>query len=73
MTTNTIKIHNVETGEVIERDMTKEELSDLENLAVSFEAQELAAQLEKEKNYKARAEILKRLGLTEAEAALLIS
>ena len=73
MTTKTIKIHNVQSDEVLERDMTKEELSDLENLAVSFEAQELAAQLEKEKNYIARAEILKRLGLTEAEAALLIS
>ena len=40
--TQTIKIHNVETGEIIERDMTKAEIAHLESLREQGNADELA-------------------------------
>ena len=65
----TIKIHNVTTGEIIERELNAEELAkweiDQENAKVKAQAatQALAA----------KAEILERLAITEEEAKLLLS
>jgi hypothetical protein len=65
----TITIHNVETGEVIERDMTQEELSQWEaNQASQAIRQEAEAIKAAEK-----AALLEKLGITEDEAKLLLS
>ena len=64
-----IKIHNAQTGEVIEREMNAEELAQWEatEKEVAAKAQQLAAkQAEK-------AALLDRLGISEAEAKLLLS
>lgn len=66
--TNAI-IHNVETGEVIERPLTVEELQEKELLA---------AAIAKEKSDIATAKLaknalLEKLGITEDEAKLLLS
>ena len=68
MTQPTIKIHNVETGEVIEREMTAEELAQLEADKVSS-AERKAAQAAID---SAREAILARLGITAEEAQLLL-
>jgi len=65
----TIKIHNIETGEEIEREMTNDELA-------QWEADQ-AAILEKANNeaQKAadKAALLTKLGITDDEAKLLLS
>lgn len=68
MTKPLIKEHNVETGEVIEREMNAEELAQWEadKVQAQAEAQALAAK------ESARQAILDRLGLTADEAALLL-
>lgn len=63
------KIHNVETGEIIEREMTPEELE-------QWEQGQANATLGKRKSEEAaiaKAALLERLGITEAEAKLLLS
>lgn len=62
-----IRIHNAETGEITERDMTAEEL---EQAQIDAEAR---AQAEAEAQAKsvARQAILDRLGLSEDEAKIL--
>jgi len=64
-----IKIHNVETGEEIEREMNAEELAQWKAFQneVNLEAQAKAEAAE------AKATIFNRLGITEAEAKLLLS
>jgi hypothetical protein len=65
----TIKIHNVETGEVIEREMDAEELAqwELDKAATAAKAQaEIEAAV-------AKAALLERLGITEEEAKLLFT
>ena len=67
MTTNKITIHNVETGELIEREMTAEELA-------QWEADKAQAQAEAQAKAEAKAKreaLLTRLGITEEEALLL--
>ena len=64
----TIKIHNAETGEVTERDMTAEELAQWEADKAEAEAQ---AQAEAAKAAQKQA-LLNRLGITEDEAKLLL-
>jgi hypothetical protein len=60
--------HNVETGEVIERDMT-----DIERVQYKKDEAEAAAKLEAETaKAEAKAELLNRLGITAEEAALLL-
>jgi len=65
----TIKIHNCETGEVIERELNEEELAqqkiDEENEKQN--KKEFAAKI------KAKAALLEKLGITEEEAKLLLS
>lgn len=68
MTNLQIKIVNCETGEEIIRDMTEEELAQLEldKKAQKQRQEELAAKAQ------ARQAILDRLGITEEEARLLV-
>lgn len=61
--------HNVETGEIIERDATAEELAQYE-----LDAQEREALLaEVQAKATAKAALLERLGITADEAKLLLS
>lgn len=63
-----IKIHNVETGEEIEREMNAEELAQYEeDLALSKKQKALEAQ-----NHSKREALLEKLGITEDEARLLL-
>jgi hypothetical protein len=65
----TIKEHNVETGEVIEREMTAEEMA-------QFEADQLATETKLANESAKAAEkqaLLERLGITQDEAKLLLS
>ena len=63
-----IKIHNVETGEVIEREMTQQELQAWQIETAAKEATE-AAKAEAE---AARQALLDKLGITVDEAKLLL-
>ena len=69
MTNPTIRIHNAQTDEVIDREMTDAEFAEFE----ARQAEAAAKQAEAETKATARAAILDRLGLTEQEAALLLS
>ena len=73
MTKPTIKIVNVETGEEIEREMTAEEIDP--SLTWTDEEKEEANLFESAKAQKAadKAALLTKLGITESEAALLLS
>jgi hypothetical protein len=68
MTKPIVRIHNAETQEVIDREMTAEELTQYElyqaNAALQAQARAQAA--------TAKAALLARLGITEDEAALLL-
>ena len=64
-----IKIHNIETGEVIEREMNDEELAQLELDKAAAEAEAQA----KAEAAAAKAALLEKLGITEEEAKLLLS
>ena len=65
----TVKIHNVESGEVIEREMNADELAQWEADQAKAEAEAQAkAQAE-----TAKAALLEKLGITEEEAKLLLS
>lgn len=63
-----IKIHNAETGEIIEREMTEQELTQ--------QAKDIAnakkAAAETQAKAEAKAALLERLGITEEEAKLLL-
>ena len=61
--------HNVTTGEVIERDMTKEETDRYEK----NQLESLARIAELESKAIEKAALLERLGITADEAALLLS
>lgn len=65
----TIKIHNVDTGEVIEREMNAQELSQWEeDKAIAAAKAEAAAEAS-----AAKKALLEKLGITEEEAKLLLS
>lgn len=64
-----IVIHNVETGEVVEREMNAEELAN-HQINLDNAAKEKAA---KEKAKADKAALLERLGITADEAKLLLS
>lgn len=65
----TIKEHNVETGEVIEREMNADELEQWEADKAKAEAEAQA----KAEAAAAKAALLAKLGITEEEAKLLLS
>ena len=69
MSTPTIRIHNLETNETIDREMNEAELAQLEQDKAAFVAREKEAA----KTAEAKAALLDRLGITEAEAKLLLS
>jgi hypothetical protein len=69
MTKLTIKIHNVETGEVIERDMTAVELTQWEADKTAVAEAKAAAEAKE----AAKSALLEKLGISEAEAKLLLS
>lgn len=60
-----IRIHNIETNEVIDREMTDEEVKKLANATLSEKA-------EAEAKAQQRLALLERLGITEDEAKLLL-
>lgn len=60
--------HNIETGEIVEREMTKAELDRQKADAAAHDAQVNAI----EKKAAAKAALLNRLGITAEEAALLL-
>lgn len=64
---------NCETGEVTERDLTVEELQAQADAAAKAEADRLAAEADAEAKATAKAALLKRLGITAEEAALLLA
>ena len=64
----TNKIHNVETGEVIEREMNADELNQVEIDKADAEARAVAVA----EAAAARAALLEKLGITEEEARLLL-
>ena len=65
----TIKIHNVETGEIIQRELNAEELA---QQAID-EAAQAARQAETDAKAAAKAALLEQLGITEEQAKLLLS
>jgi hypothetical protein len=69
MENSTIRIHNQETGEVIDREMTAEELAEFE---ANKQAREAREQTEAQKAAD-KAALLAKLGITEDEAHLLLS
>ena len=68
MTRPMIRIHNIETDEVIDREMTDAEFAQYE----ADQAAHAAAQAEAEAKTASRQAILDRLGLTAEEAQLLL-
>lgn len=66
----TIKIHNAETGEIIEREMNAEELADLETRQAETKARKLA-EAELKANQEAAQIKLVALGLTPDDLAAL--
>ena len=64
-----IRIHNVETDEIIDREMTNQEVAALEETRLEIQA--LAK--DDAEAAEAKAALLDRLGITEAEARLLLS
>lgn len=69
MTNSIIKIVNAETGEEIEREMTAEEIKQKE---IDDQLEAKLSQIKAEKA-AAKADLLNRLGISEAEARLLLS
>jgi hypothetical protein len=65
----TVVEHNVETGEIIEREMTAAELKQAQKDKAAYQA-EIAAV---EAKAQAKAALLEKLGITEDEAKLLLA
>jgi len=69
MTNPTIRIHNLATDEVIDREMTAAEYKIYE----ADQAREVTRQVEAEAKATAKAALLSKLGITAEEAVLLLS
>jgi hypothetical protein len=65
----TIRIHNVETNEIIDREMNDQEFAAWQ----ADQEKQALAQAEVEAKAIAKAALLKKLGITEAEAELLLA
>ena len=65
----TVRIHNADTGEIIDREMTKAEITAHE-LNIAKMQKKVA---EAEAKIQAKSELLERLGITEDEAKLLLA
>jgi hypothetical protein len=68
MTNPMVKIHNAETGEVIEREMNAQELVQWQKEKTEKEAEEQT----KTEQAAAKQALLDKLGITQEEAALLL-
>ena len=68
MTRPMVRIHNAETNEIVDREMTAAEFKTYE----ANQAKEVIIQAEKEAKATAKAELLAKLGITAEEAALLL-
>ena len=68
MTKPMIRIHDVQTGEIIDREMTDDEFAVYQAEAIAYE--DLIATIEAKATEKAA--LLERLGITAEEAALLL-
>ena len=64
-----VRIHNAETNEVIDREMTNAEFAKYEAVLAADQAE----QAEAEAKATAKANLLDKLGITAEEAALLLS
>ena len=64
---------NCETGEVIERPLTADEIAANEAAAAQAEADRLAAEAEAATKAQAKAALLEKLGISAEEAALLLA
>ena len=64
---------NCETGEVIERPLTADEIAANEAAAARAEADRVAAEAEAATKAQAKADLLAKLGITAEEAALLLA
>ena len=64
---------NCETGEVIERPLTADEIAANEAAAAQAEADRVAAEAEAAIKAQAKADLLAKLGITAEEAALLLA
>ena len=64
-----VKIHNVETNEISEREMTDIEFSEYQ----SQQAERALVEVEAQAKATAKAALLDKLGITEDEAKLLLS
>lgn len=69
MSNPTIRIHNLETDEIIDRQMNDDELSEYE----IDKAKTLAEAKTKAETKLSKVALLERLGITEEEAKLLLS
>ena len=69
MTKPTIRVHNTETDEIIDREMTAAELKVYEANQESYAAEKAEA----DAKATAKAALLSKLGITAEEAALLLS
>ena len=63
------RIHNVETNEVIDREMNDAEYA----IYLAFQENQIIIQAEEEAKATAKAALLTRLGITAEEATLLLS
>jgi len=61
---------NCETGEVIERPLTAEEIADREAAAAEYEARKAQEEADAKAKAEAKAALLAKLGLTAEEAEL---
>jgi hypothetical protein len=71
-----IKIHNSETGEIIEREMTNDEIADLEiskSEIAAIRQAEAKAEIDKIALQEKKQTVLEKLGLTDEEAAALLA
>ena len=73
MTKPIIRIHNIETNEVIDREMNAEELSQHNKMLETLDAEKAIADAEAEAKAEAKAALLEQLGITEEQAKLLLS
>ena len=64
-----IREHNIETNEIIDREMTDNEFTSYKNTKAAL----VKEQAEAEAKDEAKADLLKKLGITAEEAALLLS
>jgi hypothetical protein len=69
MTKPIIRIHNSETDEVIDREMTDQEFAEFE----ADQAAQAAEEAEAEAKATAKADLLAKLGITAEEVKLLLS